>query len=146
MAARLTLVSFREPNPNRMASAVVSLQVGAAPTLVPAGDVEVLETFAQIPDGNEPVTVRLRAKPGSKQAELLQRQSEGSKLLVSGKLHLEDSEPVITPQVICEATDDQYFNEVTLVGNLARQGREAGKSCSQVHGHLQTRSQRRRLG
>ena len=55
-------------------------------------------------------------------------------MIVSGVLHLEDSQPILTPQVICKATDEQYFNEVTLVGNLSGSVRPAEKSCSRSIG------------
>lgn len=117
-----------------MASATVFLSVGAPACLVQVGSVEVLETIAQIPDPNDPVSVRLRARPGSKQGDLLQQKIAGDQLIVSGQLHMEDSMPVLTPGVICKGTDDQYFNEITLVGNLAKPGRQADKSCSRSLG------------
>lgn len=117
-----------------MASATVFLSVGAPACLVKVGNDEVLEALAQIPDPNDPVTVRLRARPGTKQADLLQQKIAGDQLIVSGTLHLEESMPVITPGVICKGADEQYFNEITLVGNLAKPGRQAEKSCSRSLG------------
>ena len=55
-------------------------------------------------------------------------------MIVSGVLHLEDSQPILTPQVICKATEDQYFNEVVIVGNLSEKVRQAEKSCSRSMG------------
>lgn len=117
-----------------MANATVFLSVGAAATLVPSGSVEVLEAYGQIPDKNDPVSVLIRARPGTPQADLLQQQNAGDLLIVSGSLHLEESQPVITPSVICKAQPDQYLNDVVIVGNLAKPGRQAEKSCSRSLG------------
>ena len=107
-----------------MANATFVVSVGAAPTATTTDGVESLELIAQVPDPNDPVNLVVRVKAGSRQAELLQTKTAGDLLILSGLLFLEDSQPVITPQVICPATDQQYLNEVVLVGNLAKPGRE----------------------
>ena len=109
--------------------------VGAAPTTINADGVETLELLAQIPDPNDPVTLKVRAKPGSKQAELLKTKNSNDRLLLYGSVHLEESLPVITPQVISNATNEQFINEVTLVGNLSKPGRETDKTVVRSVAH-----------
>lgn len=104
------------------------VSVGAAPTPTTTGGVESLELIAQVPDPNDPVNIVVRTKAGSRQAELLATKTAGDLLILSGLLYLEDSQPVVTPQVICTATSEQYLNEIVLVGNLAKPGRQTEKT------------------
>ena len=122
-----------------MALATVFLSVEGPAKMVPTGNVEVLQSACVLPDGDQPINIILRTRPGSKQAELLQTKVKGDLLMVSGTLHLEEAlegifVPVITASVICKGYEDQYFNEVQLIGNLAKPGRQAEKSCSRSLG------------
>ena len=104
------------------------VSVGAAPTQVTSHGVESLELLAQVPDPNDPVNLTVRVRAGSKQAELLSTKTAGDLLILSGLLFLEESHPVVTPAVICTATDQQYLNEVVLVGNLSKPGRQTDQT------------------
>ena len=81
-----------------------------------------------MPDPNDPVNITVRVKSGSAAAGLLSTKTAGDLLILSGLLFLEESQPVIQPAVICTATDEQYLNEVFVVGNLAKPGRQTEKT------------------
>ena len=84
--------------------------------------------MAQVPDPNDPVNLVVRVKAGTAAAGLLATKTAGDLLILSGLLFLEESQPVIKPDVICTATDEQYLNEVFVVGNLAKPGRQTEKT------------------
>lgn len=112
-----------------MASATVLVSVGATPVANVADGIEVMECMAQIP-GSDPVDLVLRARSGTKGADLLKQTNTNDHLLVSGVITLDEAGTILTAGVICSATDQQFFNEIVLVGNLAREGTpsESGKS------------------
>ena len=88
-----------------------------------------MEAMAQIP-GSEPVDLILRARSGTKGADLLKQTQPNDHLLVSGLITLDEAGTVLTAGVICSATDQQFFNEIVLVGNLSKAGTasDTGKS------------------
>lgn len=88
-----------------------------------------MECMAQIP-GSEPVDLVLRAKAGTKGADLLKQTNPNDHLLVSGTITLEDTGTVLMASVLCVATEAQHFNEIILVGNLSKEGTasDTGKS------------------
>ena len=63
-----------------MALATVFLSVEGPAKMVPTGNVEVLQSACVLPDGDQPINIILRTRPGSKQAELLQTKVKGDLL------------------------------------------------------------------
>lgn len=89
-----------------------------------------MEAHAQVLSKTEPIPVLLRARAMGKGGDLLKQQQAGNILLVSGVLHFEDDQAVITAMVMCPANDQQSLNEVIMVGNFGKEGKisESGKS------------------
>jgi single-stranded DNA-binding protein len=99
-----------------------------------SGDVngrEILESRAQTA-GPEPCSILLRTIAGSRTAALHTTFQEGAYLIASGDLILLENQPILYCTILCHATDDQYLNEVTLVGRIAGDPKvtESGKSVS----------------
>lgn len=89
---------------------------------------------ASIP-GETPVDVELRTKPGSKLQEALAATAVGSRVLIAGFLTALDrgedggQRPVIAVSMVCPATEEQFLNEVSLVGRVGGEARSAEKSA-----------------
>ena len=110
------------------AAAVVVLT--GNPQSVVDGSREFLCSTGEIPSGQTPVLVDVRAFKDGPAAGLLAQKIVGDRILVSGDVLLMEgsSQPVITAFVCCPATDEQYLNEVTLVGRIGSEPKPAGKS------------------
>lgn len=83
--------------------------------------------------GAQPVNLAIRAYATSSAAKALQGRSSGDLLIASGEVLLNDSgsAPIITAAVLCSAHNDQYLNEVVIVGRIGSESRiaESGKSA-----------------
>jgi single-stranded DNA-binding protein len=86
--------------------------------------------------GSQPVDVALRAIPGSASGDALLSKQQGNLLIVSGEICLvnDGNTPLVTTGVVCDAHDDQYLNEVVVVGHVGGETRAAqsGKSASRA--------------
>ena len=83
--------------------------------------------------GQDSVSVLLRAYADSVAAKALAEKTSGDRLIVSGEasLHQPDNDlPIIVASVLSNASDDQYLNEVVIVGRLGTEAKDAesGKS------------------
>jgi hypothetical protein len=83
--------------------------------------------------GQEPVTILLRAYADSVAAKALAERNPGDRLIVSGEASLQQPDgdvPIITASVVSSAFDDQYLNEVVIVGRIGSDAKDAesGKS------------------
>ena len=83
--------------------------------------------------GQEPVSVLLRAYADSVAAKALAEKDAGDRLIASGETSLVQPDgdvPIITTSVISPAGDDQYLNEVVIVGRIGSTAKDAesGKS------------------
>ena len=102
---------------------------------------EARSTTQGIDDGYE---IILRA-PATQEgpANFLKNKKANQNILVSGELslygkgddgwkekHDDDGRPVIRVSACCDATDQQFFNEITIVGRYTGEPKEAEKSCS----------------
>lgn len=94
---------------------------------------DTIEAFANT-IGGDPANVLLRAVSTTTAAKLLAAKQAGDILIVCGDLSLTDegNTPTLKVRVVCDATKDQYLNEVTIVGRLAGDARaaESAKSAS----------------
>lgn len=83
--------------------------------------------------GQDPVSVLLRAYAGSVAAKALAERNTNDRLIVSGEASLQQPDgdlPIVTTSVVSSATDDQYLNEVVIVGRIGSEAKDAesGKS------------------
>lgn len=110
------------------AAAVVVLT--GPPQSILDGSREFVSAPGEIPSGQAPIRVDVRSYKDGPAAGLLTQKAAGDRILVSGDVLLlgDSSQPVITAFVCCPATDDQYLNEVTLVGRIGSEPKPAGKS------------------
>lgn len=111
------------------ASAIVRLTEAPAPAV--AAGKEVLSAPAVIA-GDAPVNLTLRAFAGSAAAKTLEGQPAEGHLIASGNIQLDEDGnlPIIEALTICPATDEQYLNEVVIVGRVGSEPKPAdsGKS------------------
>ena len=112
------------------ASSIITLSADPAPATTDGRDY--FQALAVI-RGQEPVNVLLRTHANRVAAKALAGKQHGDHLVVSGELALEQPDndlPIITAAVVCNATDDQYLNEVVIVGRVGSDPKEAesGKS------------------
>jgi single-stranded DNA-binding protein len=116
------------------ATLIVQLTSASQPPLSIDGGPEMHIYTAEIP-GEPPVQVELLTKPGSKLQEALAARAAGDRVLVAGFLtarELEDDAgqvPVVTICMVCPATEEQFCNEVTVVGRVGAEARSAEKSA-----------------
>jgi hypothetical protein len=91
---------------------------------------EFVTVSAQVPSDQRPIPVLVRAYADSAAAKALTEKAAGARLLISGDVQLtkEPEQPLITATVICPAYDDQYLCEVSLVGRVGGEPRDADKS------------------
>ena len=109
------------------------VEVGAPPAQCTSNGVESLELLAQIPDPNNPVNLTVRVPAGGKLAERLQKSVAKDLLILNGLLFIEKddkgaSNPVLQPSVICKAFENQYLNEVLIVGRFSGKSRQTPKT------------------
>ena len=107
-----------------MAHSVIAVALAAPPTASVANGKEVLECFATT-TGNEPVNLLLRVRNGSSAASALATKDNGSQILASGDLILNDpsGSSVLFMNMFCDAFDKQFINETTVVGRLTGEGK-----------------------
>lgn len=101
---------------------------------------EFVTAAAEIPSSQRPIPVLVRAYGDSAAANALLERKSGARLLVSGDVALsksdeaadpdrkEPEQPIITATVVCPGYDDQYLCEVSIVGRVGSEPREADKS------------------
>lgn len=112
------------------ASSIITLSDTPAPATADGKDF--LQAHATV-RGSEPVNILLRAHANSVAAKALAEKAAGDHLVASGELALDQPDgdlPIITAAVLCNAVDDQYLNEVVIVGRIGSDAKEAesGKS------------------
>lgn len=117
-----------------MAYCTLAVALAAAPALAIARDKEVWECTANT-TAPEPVNLLLRFRNGSKVAQVFATKANGARLIISGDLSLEDDPgnfPVVTGHMLCDAHEDQFVNEVVLIGRLSKESKvtETQKSAS----------------
>lgn len=125
------LVTRATPFPVSSASLIVSL--AAQPVSTNIDGRETIEAFASTV-GGDPANVLLRAVATTSTAKLFAGKQAGDIVIIAGDLTLidEGNTPTVKVRVLCDATKDQYLNEVTIVGRLAGDARaaESAKSAS----------------
>lgn len=118
-----------------MSTATLVVALAAAPVGAQVDGREALEAFAATV-GRDPVNVLLRCTANSAVAKAFAVKQPGDVLLASGSLTLDDDNnvPQLAAFVLCDATRDQYVNEVTLVGRLTNEPKvsESGKSATRT--------------
>lgn len=116
-----------------MSTATFVVALAAEPVTATQADREILEVYASTP-GKDPLTLLIRTAATGNPAKGLHGKQPGDLLIASGDLTLngDNNEPQLFARVICDATSDQYLNEVTIVGRLGGEPRvsESAKSCS----------------
>lgn len=114
-----------------MTTACVIASLAAEPVICDSTGRETLESFAQTTSG-DPCSFLLRTFPGSRHATFLSSCKPGHLLIIAGDLTLQDDTPVIYAHALCNATPEQYLNEVVLVGRIAGENKvtASGKSAS----------------
>lgn len=113
------------------ASSIITLSEKPARLADPDGK-SYIQSLAQVA-GPEPVKIILRAHDGSVAAKALADRSANDRLIVSGELSLQQPAgdvPIITSAVLCSASEDQYLNEVVIVGRVGNDAREAASGKS----------------
>lgn len=115
-----------------MSYASVLLHLGCQPHEQTQSGRAFLAATGSIP-GTQPVELTLLAYPDSPAAKALQGHTPGDILIASGEVVLDEDNnaPIITAAVICDGHQDQYLNEVVVVGNVGSEARiaESGKSA-----------------
>lgn len=116
-----------------MSTATFIVALAAAPAACTIGSKEYLEVFATTAT-RDPLTLLLRTAAASNPAKGLVGKQAGDRLIVSGDLRLspDGDSPELYARVVCDATPEQYLNEVTIVGRLSNSAKvtESAKSCS----------------
>ena len=107
------------------------MALAAQPVSTSIGDKTFLEAFA-VTTGDNPISVLLRCSADTAMAESFASQQANSCLLAVGDLTLDKdgNMPAVFARSICEATADQYLNEVTIVGRASGGAKVAEKSVS----------------
>lgn len=114
-----------------MTTACVIASLAAEPVVTSSTGRETLESFAQT-TSSEPCSFLLRTFPGSRHATFLSSCKAGHLLIIAGDLTLQDDTPIIYAHALCNASPEQYLNEVVLVGRIAGESKvtASGKSAS----------------
>lgn len=112
-------------------TAVVQLNETPTKTLDSNTGKEVVRAQAQIV-GKEPVPITVQSLAGTATGEGMAAKNNQDLLLVNGEMVLGEENPVVLAMVLCDATPNQYLNEVVVVGNLGGEAKESesAKSCS----------------
>ncbi len=107
-----------------MAKCTLTVALAAAPTQAVAYDKEVWECYAETisPD---PAQLVLRLATGTKKGTAFATKKTGDRLIISGDLILNDptNSSVLWGQSFCDAHDDQFINEVIVVGRLSKEAK-----------------------
>ncbi len=122
------------PTPAAVPAATLVAKLAAKPGPITEGGKDLVAVTAELA-GPAPIPLMLLARAKSQVASALISKNAGDLLIVSGDLALDGAgnTPVITARVLCNATADQYPNEIVLVGRLAGDSAkvaESGKSAS----------------
>lgn len=116
-----------------MSTATFVVALAAPPATTQLGGKEALEAFAAT-NSREPSNVLLQCHAGTSAAGVFATKQANDLLIVSGDLTLDGNgnTPLLYTRVICDATPNQYLNEVNLVGRIAGEPKVTGsaKSCS----------------
>lgn len=116
-----------------MSTATFIVALAAAPVVHTVNNKEYLEVCAQTAE-RDPLNLMVRTAAASNPAKGLIDKQAGDRLIVSGDLNLssDGNTPELYARVVCDATPDQYLNEVTIVGRLASEAKvtSSAKSCS----------------
>ena len=119
-----------------MAYCTIAVALAAAPAVSLVNEKEVWECHANT-TALEPVNLLLRFRNGSNVAKVFATKQNGARLIISGDLTLEElldkgNYPVVTGHMLCDAHEDQFVNEVVLVGRLSKESKvtDTQKSAS----------------
>ncbi len=116
-----------------VSTATFIVALAAAPAASTIGGKEFLEVYATTP-AKEPLNLLVRTAAVSNPAKGLIGKQAGERLIVSGDLtlSLDGDTPELYARVVCDASPEQYLNEVTIVGRVANEAKvtESAKSCS----------------
>jgi hypothetical protein len=111
----------------------IVVALAAPPVQAVADGKEVLEAYATT-TSSEPVSLLVRVRVGSNPAKVFATKTKGDRLIVTGDLVLSDdgNEAILYARVTCNATEEQFLNEVLVVGRLSSTAKvtESAKSCS----------------
>ena len=105
--------------------------MAAAPAQTVAFGKEVWECFAET-ISPEPAQLVLRMATGTKKGTAFSAKQSGNRLIVSGDLILNDpsNTTVLWAQSFCDAHDDQFINEVIVVGRLSTEAKVSDSNKS----------------
>lgn len=116
-----------------MSTATLVVALASAPASIQIGGKEALEVYASTV-GRDPAALLLQCTATSAAAKVLATKQIHDLAIISGDLILteEGNTPLIYLRVFCDATPDQYLNEVVIVGRIAGEPKvtESAKSCS----------------
>lgn len=112
------------------ATAVITLSADPAP--LEADGRAYLAATATV-RGPEPVNLLVRAYENSAAHKALADKRSGDSVIASGEIALDQPDgdmPILTTAMLCNASEDQYLNEVVIVGRIGGDPKEAdsGKS------------------
>ena len=119
------------PAASPLAYCTIAVALAAAPTQTVAYGKEVLECYAETLSP-EPAQLVLRMGSGTKKGSLFATKKAGDRLIISGNLILNDhtNNTVLWGQSFCDAHEDQFINEVVVVGRLSKEARVSDTSKS----------------
>jgi hypothetical protein len=114
-----------------LSTAAITLVLKSPPSQGAFDNVEVLNAFAQTPS-EDPIDIQLRVRTNSPTADPFSKCKAGDRLLITGEMILEEKTnlPIIFAKTLCPASQDQYINDVVIVGNLGKEGKVSGKGTS----------------
>lgn len=112
------------------ATAVITLSADPAPLEV---DGRAYLAATATVRGPEPVNLLVRAYENSAAHKALADKRSGDSVIASGEIALDQPDgdmPILTTAMLCNASEDQYLNEVVIVGRIGGDPKEAdsGKS------------------
>lgn len=112
-------------------TATLTVALAAQPVGTTIGEKEVVEVFASIRH-HEQLPLLLRTYANREQATALLSKTNGDLLLVTGELSLDENgdTPVLHAWSLCAAYDNQYFNEVTVIGRATGTVRTSASNLS----------------
>ncbi len=125
---------MRRQRSSPLAYVTIAVALAAVPAVSLHNEKEYWECTANS-TALEPVNLIIRFSNGYKLAKVFATKQKGDRIIVSGEISLEDKPntiPVVTGSMFCDAHDNQFVNEVVLVGRLAKEGRltDSQKSAS----------------
>lgn len=116
-----------------LAYCTLAVALAATPTRSVAYDKEVWECYANT-TAPEPVNLLLRFRNGSKVAQVFATKQPGARLIIAGDLIIEgeNNNTVLCGHMLCDAHEDQFVNEVVVIGRLSKESKvtETQKSAS----------------